>query len=109
MSRKRERGSNDGGDAERLSEALARVMSSRGFSERIKQSEVIHQWPTLVGPEIAAISRPISIDQEGTLFAVARTSAWVNELGMMERELLASVNRVTGSKPVVRIRWSLMR
>lgn len=84
-------------------------MSSRGYAERVKQTQVLTDWGVLVGPEIAAVSRAVSIGADGTLFAVARTSAWVNELQLMEGELLASVNRVTGSKPIQRIRWSLMR
>lgn len=107
MSRKRDDRSSAG--AERLSDALSRVMTTRGYSERVKQTQVLSEWKTLVGPEIASVSRAESIGPDGTLFAVARTSAWLNELTMMEADLLASINRVTGSKPIQRIRWSLMR
>jgi hypothetical protein len=31
------------------------------------------------------------------------------ELTMMEREVLASINRITAERPIQRLRWSLMR
>jgi predicted nucleic acid-binding Zn ribbon protein len=83
-----------GGDPQRIGDAL---------------SAFIGLWGELVGPEIAAVTRAISIGEDGTLFAVARTSSWMNELTMMESELLTTINRVTGSKPIRRIRWSIMR
>lgn len=109
MSERGRGGSNGGGGAERLADALASFMRESGLGERIRQTDVIRQWADLVGPDIAAVTRAVSVSEDGTLFAVARSGAWLNELGMMERELLASINRVTGSKPIRRIRWALMR
>jgi len=39
---------------ERLADLLARFLKKSGFESRIKQSAVIDQWATLVGPELAA-------------------------------------------------------
>jgi predicted nucleic acid-binding Zn ribbon protein len=99
----------DSTGAERLSDALTRYMEQSGFKDRMQQMQVMSQWAALLGPEIGSISRPISISADGTLFAVAKTSAWVNELTMMERELLASLNRATGARPLQRIRWAVSR
>jgi hypothetical protein len=33
----------------------------------------------------------------------------MHELTLMEADLLLAINRVTGSRPVRRIRWALMR
>lgn len=95
--------------AERLGDALATFMRQSGLGERVRQTDVLSHWAELVGPDIAAVTRAVSIGDDGTLFAVARTASWLNELSLMEGELLASVNRVTGSKPIRRIRWALMR
>jgi predicted nucleic acid-binding Zn ribbon protein len=105
MSRKRERG----GEPERLADALGRYLRGSGIGDRVKQTEVLTVWPELVGPEIAAVTRAISVSEDGTLFAVARTPTWVHELSLMEADLLASINRVTGNRPIRRIRWALMR
>ena len=98
-----------GGGPERLADALGRYLRSSGISDRLKQGEVLTAWPDLVGPEIAAVTRAVSVSEDGTLFAVARTPTWVSELSLMEADLLASINRVTGNRPIRRIRWALMR
>lgn len=94
---------------ERLADALGRYLRGSGLGDRVKQSEVLAGWSTLVGPDIAAVTRAISISDDGTLFALARTHAWMHELTLMEAELLASINRATGSRPIKKIRWALMR
>ena len=62
-----------------------------------------------MGPEIAGATQALSITDDGTLFVAVRSHAWMSELTMMERELLASVNRITGDKPILKLRWTLMR
>ena len=98
-----------GGTPERLADSLGRFMRSSGLGDRVKQSEVLVEWPLLVGPEIAAVTRAISVSEDGTLFAVARNHAWMHELTLMEADLLASINRITANRPIHKIRWALMR
>ena len=100
---------NEPESAERLADLLSRYLKRHGIDARIRQSAVLEQWPTLVGPEIAAVTRPTSIAEDGTMFVAVRSHAWMSELAMMERELLASVNRVTADKPIRQLRWTLMR
>ena len=94
---------------ERLSDLLSKFLRDSGIDGRIRQSSAIDQWPRLVGPEIAAVTRPLSISEDGTLFVAVRSHAWMSELTMMERELLECVNRATGERPVQKLRWTLMR
>jgi predicted nucleic acid-binding Zn ribbon protein len=94
---------------ERLADVVSRFLRQSGLGERIKQSSALDDWPELVGPDIAAVTQPVSISQDGTLLVAVRNHAWMNELTMMERELLESVNRVTGARPIVGLRWVLMR
>ncbi len=98
-----------GGQPERIADMLGRYLRSSGIGDRVKQTEVLSNWAELVGPEIAQATRPLSVSEDGTLFAVARTSAWMNELTMLEGELLSAINRITAARPIRRIRWSLMR
>ena len=105
----RGKGKERGGDAERLADTLASYLRTSGIGDRVKQGEVIAQWADLVGPDLAAVTRAISVSEYGTLFAVAKNHVWMTELTMMESDLLASINRVTGNRPIVKIRWALMR
>ncbi|MEP7384520.1 MAG: DUF721 domain-containing protein [Gemmatimonadota bacterium] len=100
---------NEPDSPERLADLLSRFLKRRGIDARIRQSAVLEEWPALVGPEIAAVTRALSIAEDGTLFVAVRSHAWMSELTMMERELLASVNRITGDKPIQKLRWTLMR
>ncbi|MGQ0766761.1 MAG: DciA family protein [Gemmatimonadota bacterium] len=94
---------------ERLADALSRYLRTTGITERVRQMSVLEQWEELVGPEIGSVTRALSITADGTLFAAAKSNAWMTELTLMEGELLASLNRVTGDRPIRRIRWSLAR
>lgn len=100
---------NEPENAERLADLLSRFLKRQGIEARVRQSAVLDEWPALVGPEIAAVTRALSIADDGTMFIAVRSHAWMSELAMMERELLASVNRVTGDKPIRQLRWTLMR
>jgi len=100
---------NDHDSPERLADLLSQFLKRRGLDARVRQSAVLEEWPTLVGPEIATVTRPVSIAADGTLFVAVRSHAWMSELTMMERELLASVNRITGDTPILKLRWTLMR
>jgi predicted nucleic acid-binding Zn ribbon protein len=50
-----------------------------------------------------------AIAENGTLTVSVKTNAWVQELSMMERSLVAKVNKSAGSDIVKRIRWELYR
>ena len=94
---------------ETIGSLLGDVLRSAGVSERVEQAQIIPEWPTLVGPQIAAVTNPQSISGDGTLFVAVTTNAWMNELSLLERELLASINRKPGRTPVKKIRWLLAR
>jgi predicted nucleic acid-binding Zn ribbon protein len=92
-----------------LGDVLAGVLRDSGVAERVEQAGLIPEWPTLVGPQIASVTEPMSITADGTMFVQVTTNAWMNELSMMEPELLRALNAKPGRVPVKRIRWLLRR
>ena len=94
---------------ETIAKVLARVLEQQGLAERVEQAQVVPEWASLVGKQIAAVTEPKSITQDGTLFVAVSTHAWMTELSLMEPELLRAVNRRAGANPIVRIRWQLKR
>jgi predicted nucleic acid-binding Zn ribbon protein len=100
-------------DRKKRPEAIGKIVADwlgqRGLADRVDQAGVIPEWPSLVGPQIAAVTSPQSITANGTLFVHVTTNAWMNELSMLEPELLRSLNAKPDRTPVRRIRWLLAR
>jgi len=93
----------------RMDEAVASFLENSGLAPRVDQATVIPEWRSLVGDQIAAVTAPHAIAQDGTLFVAVKTNAWMTELSLMEPELLRVLNARTGRCPIVRIRYQLMR
>ena len=66
-------------------------------------------WPGAsdVSSESTRAARPLAVMADGTLIVAVRSSAWMNELSLMERELLEALNRANPSAPLSRIRWQI--
>lgn len=94
---------------QRISAAISQFLEQSGLRDRVAQASVVPEWPSLVGPQIAAVTEPISVTADGVMFVAVRTHAWMSELSLLEPELLASLNRSGGRPPVKKIRWQLMR
>lgn len=93
--------------AEPLGAALRRFLDQQGLAKRVGQATALDAWPRVVGPAVAAATKPLSVTSDGTLLVAVRSSAWMNELALMERELLEALNRANPSAPLARIRWQL--
>ena len=92
-----------------LSDVLAGVLRQSGIAERVEQARLIPEWPTLVGPQIAAVTEPTSIAADGTMFVRVTTNAWMNELSLMEPELIRVLNIHASARRVKKIRFELKR
>ncbi len=92
-----------------IADVLAGVLKDTGIAARVEQAGIIPEWGALVGAQIAAVTEPMSITADGTLFVNVTTNAWMNELSLMEPELLRALNVKEGRTPVKRLRWLLRR
>ena len=92
-----------------VADVLARVLAEAGLAERVEQAAVVPEWPSLVGEAVAAVTAPLLITSDGTLFVAVTTNAWMTELSLMEPELLRAINGKPGRPPVRKIRWQLKR
>ena len=92
-----------------ISAAISKYLEQSGLRDRVQQASVVPEWPELVGPQISAVTEPLSVTADGMLFVAVRTHAWMTELSLLEPELLASLNKRTDRLPVKKIRWQLMR
>jgi predicted nucleic acid-binding Zn ribbon protein len=91
-----------------MSDVLASFMSTTKDGVRVEQARVVPEWPALVGAQISAVTEPIMITRDGTLFVAVKTSSWMSELSLMEPQLLIALNAEKSSGKVKKIHWRLM-
>jgi len=92
-----------------VGEALDAYLARSGFGRRLQQAQIIPDWPQLVGPQIAAVTRPESVAPDGTLFVYVATSPWMTELQLMAPAIMARINAGRGAARIRAIRWLLSR
>lgn len=89
-----------------LTQRIRAATESRGFAE----SRVLTHWAEIVGPEIAAIARPVSIGYGrgsfGATLSVLTTGAHAPMLQMQEPRLREKINAVYGYAAISRIRFT---
>ncbi|GAC1649101.1 MAG: hypothetical protein NVS4B3_05620 [Gemmatimonadaceae bacterium] len=92
-----------------VSVVLREFLRESGLGERVEQASVVPEWAALVGEQIGAVTTPLSVTADGTLFVAVATNGWMTELSLLEPELLKSLNGKPGRAPVRRIRWQIRR
>jgi predicted nucleic acid-binding Zn ribbon protein len=93
---------------EPIGQVLAEYLKAAGLADRVEQAAVIPEWPRLVGPQIAAVTQPLLITSDGTLFVAVETSPWMAELTLIEPVLLKALNSQKNERPpVTKIRYRL--
>jgi len=92
---RRRRGERDPEGRRRYPEALATVVGSvfdkMGITARVERAAVAAAWHDLVGPHIAGVTGEVKL-RGSTLFVEVHGAAWLTELDMMKRRLLATLN-----------------
>ena len=75
-----------------LAEALASYLQKQGLVKRMQQAGIVEDWATLVGPQIAAVTEPVSVTADGVLRVRVASAAWAQELSLMAPRVLARLN-----------------
>lgn len=76
----------------RLAVAIAQALKEKGWVGLIEQHQSFQLWEEIVGPAIAANSRPIEI-RDDVLIVQAKSAAWRSEIAFQKDEILAALNR----------------
>jgi predicted nucleic acid-binding Zn ribbon protein len=93
----------------KVGDVLAEVLERAGLTDRMAQAGVIPAWPSVVGPQIAAVTEPVSLQRDGTLVVAVRSHGWMTELTLLEPELLRSLNADPDRPPITKLRLVLRR
>jgi predicted nucleic acid-binding Zn ribbon protein len=94
---------------EKISDALSAYLKEAGLDARMVQSAVVPEWATLVGRDIAAVTEPLFVTPDGSLFVAVRTNSWMTELQLMEPQLVAALNTDPERPRVRKLRFQLKR
>jgi predicted nucleic acid-binding Zn ribbon protein len=99
----------DDGGPEPIASVLKDYLRRAGLDERVERARVLVEWASFVGPQIANVTQPRTVTNDGTLFVGVKTHGWMTELSLMERSLVAKINARMGRDAIRRIRWELLR
>ena len=88
----------------KLGDALVNYLRDSGLEERVEEATILPEWETRVGPAIGAVTAPLRVNN-GTLLVAVRTSAWLMELRLMEREIVRRINDGRDRGRIERIRF----
>jgi predicted nucleic acid-binding Zn ribbon protein len=78
-----------------VGDLLSGFLDRRGFSAKVEAASAISEWAERVGPQIAAVTEPLRVN-DGTLFVGVATSSWMMELNLMKAELMRRLNAGKG-------------
>ncbi|HEV2685342.1 MAG TPA: DUF721 domain-containing protein [Actinomycetota bacterium] len=93
------------GDPKPVGELLSRLVSGRGWDERMRFGRLREEWAAVVGPDVAARSTPVALNA-GVLSIRADGSAWATELTLLARSIVDKVDAYFGGGVVRDVRVS---
>lgn len=90
-------------DPKPLGGIVSALIRSRGWKEPVAVSSVLARWAELVGPEIAAHTKPLSF--ENSIVQVqCDSTAWATQLRLMHGQLIELFRRELGEGVVAQVR-----
>ena len=104
------RGRPDGGgrrprldDPEALNAAITGLIDARGWQLAAAAGSMFGRWDEIVGPELAAHTRPDSFDA-GELTVIADSTAWATQVRLLAAALVRRLNAELGDGAVRRVK-----
>ena len=82
-------------DPEPLSAAIDGLIDTRGWREAAAAGSVFGRWAQIVGPDLAAHTRPESL-ADGELTVTADSTAWATQVRLLAAQLVRRLNAELG-------------
>ncbi len=90
-------------DPQRLEHAIGGLLDDQGWQQRAAIGSVFGRWPEIVGPDLAAHTKPDSF-ADGELTVTADSTAWATQVRLLSPQLVQRLNAELGDGTVVRVR-----
>ena len=92
-----------------IARAVESFLQECGLARRVEQAAAVEAWAGVVGDQIAAVTRAVSVTPDGVLFVDVANHGWMTELSLMEPELKRALKSVEGCAAIRKIRFRLQR
>lgn len=93
----------DDRDPQPLGRLASRIVSDRGWGNRLAGGQVFGKWNTLVGGDIAEHTKPVALS-DGELTVQAESTAWATQLRLLQRQILKRIADGVGDGVVRKIK-----
>lgn len=93
----------DAGDPMPFAQAIRDLLADRGWEREAAVGGVFGRWPQIVGPELAAHTRPEKFE-DGEVVIVADSTAWASQARLLAQMLIRRLNEELGEGTVRRVR-----
>jgi predicted nucleic acid-binding Zn ribbon protein len=81
---------------------LAKLVKARGWQKPAAEARVFGEWEKVVGPEVAAHSRPVKLE-DGELTVEAESTAWATQLRLLAGKLIVRIAGEVGNGVVKKL------
>jgi predicted nucleic acid-binding Zn ribbon protein len=85
---------------------LQDLLKTPNMASNTRLSRIWEVWPDAVGGQIAANAKPAAI-KGSLLIVLAESSAWIQQLHYLKREMIAKLNRTLGENLVKDIKFKI--
>jgi hypothetical protein len=85
--------------AARAGDLVDKLLKGLGLDERLQQYRALIVWEEVVGPQIAARTRPVRI-RDGVLEVNVDQPTWMQQLQLMKPKILAQLNAELGKATI---------
>jgi len=90
-------------DPQPLAAAIGGLLSDRGWQEQAAVGSVFNNWARIVGPDLAAHTRPDGF-ADGELVIAADSTAWATQVRLLASALVRTLNSELGEGTVRRVK-----
>ena len=80
-----------------IDDVLRAVVEQRGWGERLRGADLARRWEEVVGPELAARSRPGRL-AGGVLQVIVASPAWATQLRYLTGQIAGRATAVVGTE-----------
>lgn len=90
---------------QRAGEVFSAVIRRQGWSKNLSVGQIMNAWPELVGPNVAAHTKPVKYDAEACVLIIQSDStAWATQLRLIQKKILQAITRKVGPDIVTQVK-----